>query len=83
MHHADPEPQHGPHLPLARSEVGHVSTCPCGVVNLTLHYLSLRFEPAAFRELVRMLNGALARIEGHGTPVPASAAEPADTPPLH
>jgi hypothetical protein len=51
MNHADTE-EHGPSLPLARSEVGHVSMCPCGVVTVTLHYISLRFEPAAFRELL-------------------------------
>jgi hypothetical protein len=82
MNHADTE-EHGPSLPLARSEVGHVSMCPCGVVTVTLHYLSLRFEPAAFRELLGMLNFAQARIATDpavAQPLPAASI---DSPPVH
>ncbi len=54
---------HGASQALAQSELGHVSQCGCGVVTITLHYLSLRFEPAAFRELLAMLDRAQRRIE--------------------
>ena len=54
---------HGTSQALAQSELGHVSLCGCGVVTITLHYLSLRFEPAAFRELLAMLNRAQHQLE--------------------
>ncbi|HEX3138578.1 MAG TPA: hypothetical protein VHQ87_00900 [Rhizobacter sp.] len=82
MNHANLE-EHGPSLALARSEVGHVSMCPCGVVTVTLHYISLRFEPAAFRELLGMLNFAQQRITTDPAlefPQPAASV---DAPPVH
>ncbi|HET7794493.1 MAG TPA: hypothetical protein VFL64_14010 [Rhizobacter sp.] len=82
--HSNEIENHGPSLPLARSEVGHVSICPCGVVTVTLHYLSLRFEPAAFRELLGMLNVAQARIErDEATIAPPSPVTPHDAPQVH
>lgn len=50
--------------PVAASEVGSVSLCPdCGVVHLSLQYVSMRFEPEAFRALVRMLGLAQNRLD--------------------
>lgn len=40
---------------LAASSVGDVTLCSCGALTLSLQYLSLRFEPAAFRELAALL----------------------------
>jgi len=49
---------------IARSAVGHVDVCPhCRSVQLTLEYLTLRLQPAAFRELAVLLGAALARLE--------------------
>jgi len=56
---------HGPGLRLAQSEMGAVTMCPCGVVTVTLQYLSLRFEPGAFGSLVQLLAHAQARLD-HG-----------------
>lgn len=82
MSHSDAD-HHGPSLPLADSGVGHVGLCSCGVVTITLHYLSLRFEPAAFRELQHMLSLAQSRLDGDMAlpkqPIPASL----DAPPVH
>ena len=82
MNHINME-EHGPGMPLAQSEVGHVSMCPCGVVTVTLHYLSLRFEPAAFRELLGMLNFAQARIAGDSSAAATAPASSIDAPPVH
>jgi hypothetical protein len=50
---------------IARSALGAVAVCPgCGNVQLTLEYLTLRLQPAAFRELVDMLVFAQRRIDG-------------------
>jgi len=83
MDHTDTHP-HGQSLPLAQSEVGNVSMCPCGVVTITLHYMSLRFEPAAFRELLGMLNFAQRRLDGDPA-IEAALQSPAsmDAPPVH
>ena len=83
MKHTDTHP-HGQSLPLAQSEVGNVSTCSCGVVTITLHYMSLRFEPAAFRELLGMLNFAQRRLDGDPA-IQAALQSPSsmDAPPVH
>lgn len=83
MNHADTH-SHGQSLPLAQSEIGNVSMCPCGVVTITLHYMSLRFEPAAFRELVTMLNFAQRRVDGDPA-IEAALQPPAPrgAPPVH
>jgi hypothetical protein len=50
---------------VARSAVGAVVACPsCGNLQLTLDYLTVRFQPAAFRELVGMLVFAQTRLDG-------------------
>ena len=62
---------HGPGLRLAQCDVGAVSVCACGVITLTLQYLSLRLEPDAFRSLAQMLAQAQARLEHHAGQQPA------------
>lgn len=62
MTHPDVD-EHGLSLPLAHSDVGSVSMCSCGVVTLTLQYLSLRFEPGAFRELQALLAAVQHRLD--------------------
>ena len=69
---------HGPGLMLAHGDVGRVSMCGCGVITVTLQYLSLRFEPAAFRELQRLDREV--GMDG-GASEPAQARE--DAPNLH
>jgi hypothetical protein len=78
--HTDP---HEASQPLARSELGHVSTCACGVVTVTLHYLSLRFEPAAFRELLGMLALAQHRIDSDPSLLSPRTPSSIDAPPVH
>lgn len=71
----DPQSEPCRHVSLAHSEVGAVAVCPgCGVIHLSLQYLSLRFEPEAFQQLARMLAAAqvgLNRLEQHGSAAPA------------
>lgn len=75
---------------LASSPLCHVSACPgCGVVHLSLPSLTLRFEPAAFHEVARLLGQASRALGGSGAPEPlpahgaaqpeAEAPPPADT----
>lgn len=75
MNHPDANDadEHGPGLPLARSDIGSVSVCSCGVVTLTLQYLSLRFEPGAFRELQGLLAAAQHRLDQAGTREPPAS----------
>lgn len=63
---------------LASSPLCHVSACPgCGVVHLSLPSLTLRFEPAAFHEVARLLGQASAALAGSS---PAEAlAEPLES----
>lgn len=77
---------HGPGLMLAHGDVGRVSMCGCGVITVTLQYLSLRFEPAAFHELQSLLALARQRLDREvgmdgGASEPAQARE--DAPNLH
>jgi len=63
---------------VASSAVGAVTTCPsCGNVQLTLDYLTVRFQAAAFRELVGMLVFAQTRLDSD----PALRAAPASSAP--
>jgi len=57
---------------LSRSDMGAVMLCPCGNLHLNLEFMTLRFEPQAFRELAAMLHGAQRRI-GAGTAQGADA----------
>jgi hypothetical protein len=64
---------------LAASSVGDVKLCSCGVLTLSLQYLSLRFEPAAFRELTALLAQAdqgLSRVRD-SAPGPSAVPAPA------
>jgi hypothetical protein len=81
--HSDDSPDHGRGLTLARSELGAVSVCPCGVVTLTVQYLSLRFEPGAFRELQALLAQAQRRIDGSAAAASSPGPLPGGTPPMH
>lgn len=75
---------HGPGLAIARSDVGAVTMCPsCGVITLTLQYLSLRFEPTAFRELLGMLAFAQSRLDADPALPSLQAPCSADAPPVH
>lgn len=79
---ARPDDCHGRAQPIAQSGVGAVSVCPCGVVTLTMQYLSLRLEPDAFHALVALVLRAQARLAAadrtaDGTPVGADEAESA------
>ena len=69
---------------VSQDRFGNVSMCPCGVVTITLHYMSLRFEPAAFRELLGMLNFAQRRLDGDPAIEAALQSPPSmDAPPVH
>ena len=79
---------HSPGLQVAQNEIGAVSVCACGVVTLTLQYLSLRFEPDAFGQLQQLLLQAHARMGRHDgaqaggdtAPGDSEAAAPASLP---
>jgi len=78
MNHSHNE-GHGPTVTLAHSEVGSVTTCSCGVITLTLQYLSLRFEPGAFRDLQGLVTAAQRRLDGqHAAAGPSAAVPSAD-----
>lgn len=70
---------------LASSPLCHVSACPgCGVVHLSLPSLTLRFEPAAFHEVARLLGQASRALGGTGAveaPLAGEAAANPGTPP--
>ncbi|MDE2298452.1 MAG: hypothetical protein KGK18_09815 [Burkholderiales bacterium] len=82
MHQPDSD-DHGPCLTIARSDVGAVTMCPCGVLTVTLQYLSLRFEPAAFRELQGLLAFAQRRLDGDPALPALQAHSSIDAPPVH
>ncbi len=49
---------------VTRSDVGHVTVCEgCGQVHLTLQYITLRFDAAAFRTLATMISQAQNRMD--------------------
>ncbi|MEN9398659.1 MAG: hypothetical protein RLZ81_3189 [Pseudomonadota bacterium] len=73
------EPDHGGAVTIARNAMGAVSVCRCGVVTLSLQYISLRLEPGAFSDLQALLNHARHRLDG----VAAHAARNADAASLH
>lgn len=74
---------HGNAVTMARAEVGAVSVCACGVITLTLQYISLRLEPGAFRELQGLLNLAQHRLDGDPAHAGAHDARDAGTSSLH
>lgn len=82
MTHSDSD-DHGPSLELVRGAIGAVSICPCGAITLTLQYLSLRFEPAAFRELQALLALAQHRLDGPTANAPLTEPSVIDASPVH
>lgn len=74
---------HGDAVTIARAQVGAVSVCACGVITLTLQYISLRLEPGAFRELQGLLNFAQHRLDGEPAHAAAHEVCSADVAPLH
>lgn len=81
MHHTDTT-GHGPVETVVTSDIGTVTTCSCGIVTVTLQYMSLRFEPAAFREFQSLLNVAQHRLDGERASNRHSPM-PVDAPPVH
>ena len=73
------ESEHGGAVTVARNAVGAVSVCQCGIVTLSLQYISLRLEPDAFGDLQALVNQARHRLDRADTP----AAGTADVMPLH
>lgn len=70
---------------LASSPLCQVSACPgCGVVHLHLPSMTLRFEPAAFHEVARLVAQASLALEGSRTdtavPAPMGAVHPPAAP---
>lgn len=66
--------------PIARSGIGTVAACRgCGNVQLSLEYLTLRFQPAAFRELVGLLVLAQSRLDRTAAAHAGSVPEPLAT----
>jgi len=58
---------HCPSVPVARNRVGAVIACPdCGHLHVVLEYLTLRFEPEAFRELTSLLANAQQSLDRAG-----------------
>jgi hypothetical protein len=51
-------PCDGPAHVISRCALGSVVLCRCGNLHLNLDFMTLRFEPQAFRELAGLLHGA-------------------------
>jgi len=68
---------------LARAPVGHVALCGCGHLHLTLQYLTLRFEPDAFRELAALLQFAQRRLDSDARAAANAAADAGPCRPVH
>jgi hypothetical protein len=62
-------PCDGPARVLSCSGMGAVVLCPCGNLHVNLDFMTLRFEPQAFRELTAMLHGAQRRIDVGSSPL--------------
>ena len=70
--------RHGDAVTIASADVGSVSVCACGVITLTLQYISLRLEPGAFRELQGLLQFSHRKLDGgaaHAAPHGAGGAD--------
>jgi len=68
---------------LSRTSVGHVALCGCGHLHLTLQYLTLRFEPEAFRELAALLQFAQRRLDSDAWAAANAAADAGPCRPVH
>ncbi len=80
---ADHGTEHGAAVTIARAEVGAVSVCACGVLTLTLQYISLRLQPGAFRELRDLLSDAQRRLDSERELAMVPATCGSDIGPLH
>jgi len=63
---------------LSHGSVGHVALCGCGHLHLSLKYLTLRFEPEAFRELTALLAFAQRSLDAPTRQRTANDAAPPD-----
>jgi hypothetical protein len=68
---------------LAANSLGDVKLCSCGVLTLSLQCLSLRFEPAAFRELTALLVRADQGLSRVSDSAPGPSAVPASASHVH
>lgn len=62
-HHAkpgDPPTRHCPRTRLAEGDIGSVDVCACGMWQLHIGAMTLRFAPAAISELLALLGQAVA-----------------------
>lgn len=82
MFPVQPDHHHGPSLTVACNGIGAVTMCPCGAITLALQYVSLRLEPAAFRELQGLLALAQHRLDGEAAAT-SRAAISVDALPVH
>lgn len=63
MNHSHHSLGHDSMETIAQGHVGSVSVCACGVITLTMQYLSLRFDVDAFKDLQNLLNAARRRLD--------------------
>lgn len=56
-------PDADPVQTISQAQVGTVARCRCGHLHLNLQYLTLRFEPDAFRDLAALLAFAQRRLD--------------------
>ena len=79
---ASQAPAHEPTL-LCSGPAGSVAQCSCGNLHVNLQYITLRFEPDAFRELVGLLAIAQHRLDrDHSQPALQPRVD-ADITPIH
>ena len=75
---------HSPVNVIAQGEFGAVALCSCGHVHINLQYITLRFEPEAFSDLVGMLSHARHRLATDPRLRVLAVPQPdADTSPVH
>ena len=75
---------HSPVLVIARRDFGAVALCSCGHVHINLQYITLRFEPEAFTDLLGMLTQAQHQLTSDVRLRALAAPQPdADLTPVH
>ena len=75
---------HSPVNVIAQGDFGTVALCSCGHVHINLQYITLRFEPEAFGELVAMLGHAKHQLATDPRLRAMAAPQPdADSSPVH
>ncbi len=61
-----PSPSLCQHVCIAHSRAGDVAICPdCGVVHVSLQYMTLRFDRPGFTALQQLLNTAAHELQKH------------------